>query len=159
MHRDPITQHVQIEQTTSLCSSNDALPTKRVKKEKYGSDEHARELIVKAAKCLFSEVGFHKTTVADIGREMHVSSANVYRFFAAKMDIYAAVCTEILAEIEAWAKQIAASETTARQRLGNLLKFVAAKYSEQYLCDRNLHALIEAAVTEKWGIIQRHIRK
>jgi AcrR family transcriptional regulator len=154
MHCDPITQN--FEKTTILGSSNETLRTTGIQNERYDAYEDTRKLIVKVARRLFSEVGFHKTTVTDIAREIHMSSTNVYRFFASKMDINEAVCTEILAEIEAGAKQIAASGTTARQRLESLLKFVVAKYSEQYLRDRNLHALIEAAVTEDWGTIQRH---
>jgi AcrR family transcriptional regulator len=156
MHCHPITRRFGIETTTSLCSSNDILRTKRTQKERYGADEDTRKLIIKVARRLFSQFCFHKTTIADIAHEMHMSSANVYRFFASKMDINEAVCADILAEIESGAKQIAVSGTTARQRLDSLLKFVEAKYSEQYLRNRNLHALIEEAVTEDWGTIQRH---
>lgn len=159
MHRDPITQNFGTENTTSLCNSNYIFPTKSIKKERYGACEDVSKLIVKVARRLFSEVGFHKTTIADIARETHMSSAKVYHSFASKMDLNEAVCTEILAEIEAGAKQIAASGTTARQRMGSLLKFMEAKYREQYLRDRNLHALIEEATTEGWGAIQRHNSK
>jgi len=33
----------------------------------------------------FRQIGFQKTTVADIARELHMSPANVYRYFAAKI--------------------------------------------------------------------------
>ena len=36
--------------------------------------------IIKAAKHLFNEVGFKKTTVADIAHKLGMSQANVYRF-------------------------------------------------------------------------------
>jgi Bacterial regulatory proteins, tetR family len=39
------------------------------------------------AERLFRQIGFQKTTVADIARELHMSPANVYRFFAAKSEI------------------------------------------------------------------------
>jgi AcrR family transcriptional regulator len=108
MHCDPITQN--FEKTTILGSSNETLRTTGIQNERYDAYEDTRKLIVKVARRLFSEVGFHKTTVTDIAREIHMSSTNVYRFFASKMDINEAVCTEILAEIEAGAKQIAAQE-------------------------------------------------
>ena len=36
------------------------------------------------AERLFGEIGFQKTTVVDIARELGMSPANVYRFFRAK---------------------------------------------------------------------------
>ncbi|MGA2637240.1 helix-turn-helix domain-containing protein, partial [Methylocella sp.] len=40
--------------------------------------------IVEVAARLFGQIGFQKTTVSDIARELHMSPANVYRFFSAK---------------------------------------------------------------------------
>ena len=50
-----------------------------------------RARIVATAERLFREIGFQKTTVADIARELRMSPANVYRFFGAKSEINAAV--------------------------------------------------------------------
>ena len=66
--------------------------TARKSKEK---DTH--QLIVDVAERLFRQIGFQKTTVADIARELHMSPANVYRFFAAKSEINEAVCMHLLA--------------------------------------------------------------
>ena len=40
-----------------------------------------RRKIVDTAERLFREIGYQKTTVADIAKALRMSSANVYRFF------------------------------------------------------------------------------
>ncbi len=65
----------------------------RTEREPNEKDTH--KLIVEVAERLFREIGFQKTTVADIARELHMSPANVYRFFAAKSEINEAVWTSL----------------------------------------------------------------
>ena len=43
-----------------------------------------RGRIVAAAERLFHQFGYQKTTVADIAKDIGMSSANVYRFFESK---------------------------------------------------------------------------
>jgi AcrR family transcriptional regulator len=90
------------------------MQTERETKEK---DTH--KLIVEVAERLFRQIGFQKTTVADMARELHMSPANVYRFFTAKSEINEAVCMDLLSKIEAEAEKIAASPGTA-QKIRNL---------------------------------------
>ena len=40
-----------------------------------------RERILVVAERLFRQIGYQKTTVADIAKELRVSPAGVYRFF------------------------------------------------------------------------------
>ena len=46
-----------------------------------------RARILTTAERLFREIGYQKTTVADIARELRMSPANVYRFFDSKKSI------------------------------------------------------------------------
>jgi AcrR family transcriptional regulator len=57
--------------------------------------------IIGAAERLFNDVGFKKTTVADIAHELRMSPAKIYRFFTSKAEINAAVCGRLFGEIEA----------------------------------------------------------
>ncbi len=57
------------------------------------------ESIVYAAERLIRQTGFQKTTVADIARELQMSPANIYRFFASRSEINVAVCRRIFDEI------------------------------------------------------------
>jgi len=124
--------------------------------EKKSKEKDTHKLIVEVAERLFRQFGFQKTTVADIARELHMSPANVYRFFAAKSEINEAVSMDLLGKIEVKAEEIAASRSTATQRIHNLIGFVEKTHHEQCMFDRNLHELIEAAVTENWPIMRRH---
>jgi AcrR family transcriptional regulator len=62
------------------------------------SDQRCK--IIATAERLFREIGFQKTTVADIARELHMSPANIYRFFGAKSEINAAVAQHLMGEGE-----------------------------------------------------------
>jgi AcrR family transcriptional regulator len=129
----------------------------RAERESKEKDTH--KLIVEVAERLFRQIGFQKTTVADIARELHMSPANVYRFFAAKSEINEAVCMDLLGKIEAEAEKIAASRGTATQKIRNLLGSVEKSHRKQYMFDRKLHDLIEAAITENWAIMRRHTER
>ncbi|MGH6812950.1 MAG: TetR family transcriptional regulator [Methylocella sp.] len=128
--------------------------TEPTEKEAKGKD--SRRLIVEVAERLFRQLGFQKTTVADIARELRMSPANVYRFFGAKSEINAAVCMDLLGKIEAEAEKIAVSRGTALQRMRNLLASVEKSHHKRYTFDRKLHELIEAAMTENWTIMREH---
>lgn len=126
-------------------------------KEAKGKDTH--RLIVEVAERLFRQLGYQKTTVADIARELHMSPANVYRFFGAKSEINAAVCVDLLAKIEAEAGKIAASRGAAPQRMRNLVASVEKANYKRYMFDRKLHELVEAAMTENWAIMREHSQR
>src|SRR5256886_3081403 len=134
-------------------------PIERELTEKEARGKDTRRLIVDVAERLFRQIGFQKTTVADIARELHMSPANVYRFFAAKSEINEAVCMDLLGKIEAEAEKIAASRGTAAQRIRNLFGSVEKTHTKQYMFDRKLHDLIEAAITENWVIMRRHTER
>ena len=58
-------------------------------------EKDQRQQIIETAERLFGEIGFQKTTVADIARELRMSPANIYRFFGAKSEINAAVARHL----------------------------------------------------------------
>ena len=97
------------------------LDGQNMRTERESKEKDTHKLIVEVAERLFRQIGFQKTTVADISRELHMSPANVYRFFAAKSEINEAVCMDLLGKIEAEAEKIAASRSTATQRIRNLI--------------------------------------
>jgi len=122
-----------------------------------GSEEkNTHRLIVDVAKKLFRQLGLQRTTVADIARELNMSPANVYRFFAAKSEINAAVCRDILGRIETEAEKIALGRGSAPQRLQGLFASVERSHYNRYLSDRKLHELVEVAISENWSIMNEH---
>jgi AcrR family transcriptional regulator len=128
-----------------------------IKREPTNRD--ARPLIVEVAERLFRQIGFQKTTVADIAREPHMSPANIYRFFTAKSQINEVVCMDLLSKIEAEAEKIAASRGKAAQKIRNLFNSVENAHHKRFMFDRKLHDLIEAATTENWAIMRWHTER
>src|SRR5258707_14334268 len=55
-----------------------------------------RERILVVAERLFREIGYQKTTVADIAKVLRMSPANVYRFFAPKKAIHEGVARPLM---------------------------------------------------------------
>jgi AcrR family transcriptional regulator len=123
--------------------------------EKESNEKDTHRQIVEVAERLFRKIGFQKTTVADIARELQ-SPTNVYRFFGAKSEINAAVCMDLLGKIETEAGKIVVSRSTALQRMRNLVASVEKAHYKRYMFDRKLHELIEAAVTGNWTIMREH---
>jgi AcrR family transcriptional regulator len=113
--------------------------------------------IIAAAERLFREIGFQKTTVADIARELHMSSANVYRFFSAKSEINAAVAQQLMGEVETAAERIANGPGSAADRLRALVVTNEKMNAERYVADRKIHDMVEAALQENWPIVSQHI--
>ena len=80
-----------------------------------------RASIIATAERLFREIGFQKTTVADIARELRMSPANVYRFFGAKSEINAAVARHLMNEVERRRERSPQGRARPRERLRALV--------------------------------------
>lgn len=122
-------------------------------------DNDQRCRIIATAERLFRQIGFQKTTVADIARELRMSPANIYRFFSAKSEINAAVARQLMGEVETAAEKIAASPGTFAERLRQLVKSNQSMNAERYVVDRKLHDMVEAAIEENWPAIDEHIQR
>ena len=66
--------------------------------ENIEADTRARILVV--AEQLFREIGYQKTTVADIAKVLRMCPANVYRFFDSKKAINEGVARRLMGEVE-----------------------------------------------------------
>lgn len=119
------------------------------------SDQRCK--IIAIAERLFREIGFQKTTVADIARELRMSPANIYRFFGAKSEINAAVAKHLMSEVEAALERIAAGPGAAADRLRELILLNEKMNAERYIADRKIHDMVEAALQENWPIVSNHI--
>ena len=70
-------------------------------------ESDTRERILVVAERLFRQIGYQKTTVADIAKELRMSPANVYRFFDSKKAIHEGVARALMGEVEVEAQRIA----------------------------------------------------
>lgn len=120
-------------------------------------EKDTRQRIVETAERLFRQLGYQKTTVADIARELGMSPANVYRFFGAKSEINEAVARQLMSEVEHAAEAVVAGPGTAAERLRALLHTINKMNGERYVDDRKLHEMVAVALSESWPIVQEHI--
>ena len=120
-------------------------------------DFNTRARIVETAERLFRDIGYQKTTVADIAKELRMSPANVYRFFDSKKAINEAVAERITSSVRAGMTAIAQSDKPATERLRELLMRMNACMCELGATEAKMHDMVEAAMNESWGVISAHI--
>jgi AcrR family transcriptional regulator len=116
-----------------------------------------RERILVEAERLFRQIGYQKTTVADIAKELRMSPANVYRFFESKKAIHEGVARSLMGEVEVEAKRIADGPGPAAVRLRDLMKTIHKMNSERYVGDSKLHEMVEIAMQESWDVCVAHM--
>jgi AcrR family transcriptional regulator len=118
-----------------------------------------RERILVVAERLFRQIGYQKTTVADIAKELRMSPANVYRFFDSKKAIHEGVARGLMGEVEQAARTIAATGGPASVRLRELMTSIHHMNAERYVGDSKLHEMVEVAMEESWDVCVAHMER
>ena len=121
------------------------------------SETDTRERILVVAERLFRQIGYLKTTVADIAKELRMSPANVYRFFDSKKSIHESVARRLMGEVEVEAQHIARSEGPAATRLRQMMTTINRMNTERYVGDSKLHEMVEIAMQEDWDVCVAHM--
>ena len=121
-------------------------------------ERDTRERILVVAERLFRQLGYQKTTVADIAKELRMSPANVYRFFDSKKSIHEGVCRVLMGEVEEAGRVIMAKPGSAAGRLRELITTIHRMNSERYVGDAKLHEMVEIAMQESWEVCVAHIQ-
>ena len=117
-----------------------------------------RERILVVAERLFRQLGYTKTTVADIAKELRMSPANVYRFFDSKKSIHEGVCRILMGEVEDAAAVIMHKPGSASERLRDMILTIHRMNSERYVGDSKLHEMVEVAMQESWDVCVAHMK-
>ena len=120
-------------------------------------ESDTRAHIVVTAERLFRTLGYQKTTVGDVAKELGMSPANVYRFFASKADLRDAVGRQLMGEVESAVAAIAAGPGPAGERLRSAFLAMTTMNQERYLSDHKMHEMIAVALDEAWGMVVEHI--
>src|ERR1700716_3281276 len=118
-----------------------------------------RERILVVAERLFREIGYQKTTVADIAKVLRMSPANVYRFFDSKKAIHEGVARVMMGEVEDAAQAIATKPGPATDRLRELMTSIHRMNRERYVGDSKLHEMVEIAMQESWDVCVAHMER
>ncbi|HEY6862157.1 MAG TPA: TetR/AcrR family transcriptional regulator [Pseudolabrys sp.] len=116
-----------------------------------------RERILVTAERLFREIGYQKTTVADIAKALQMSPANVYRFFDSKKSINAGVARRLMGEVEQASHAIASTRGDAARRLRELLMTIHRMNSDRYVGDSKMHEMVAVAMEENWDVCKAHM--
>jgi AcrR family transcriptional regulator len=117
-----------------------------------------REKILVVAERLFRQIGYQKTTVADIAKELRMSPANVYRFFDSKKAIHEGVARVMMGGVEEAAQAIMNRPGPATERMRELLTTINRMNTERYVGDNKLHEMVEIAMEESWEVCVAHMQ-
>ena len=119
---------------------------------------NTRRRIMATASTFFHEIGYQKTTVADIARALKMSPANVYRFFDSKKAINEAVLEQLISEVEALLAGIANRPgLTPKQRLVTAIEALHHYSVNRYEHYPRIHEMVEAAMGESWDVCRHHL--
>ena len=116
-----------------------------------------RERILVVAERLFRQIGYQKTTVGDIAKELRMSPANVYRFFESKKAIHEGVARALMGEVEQAAQAIVEKPGPAVAKMRELLATIHRMNCERYIGDAKLHEMVEIAMEESWEVCVAHM--
>jgi AcrR family transcriptional regulator len=101
-----------------------------IKERKKREREMRRQQIMVAAKRVFTQKGYEKSTVEDIAREAELSPGTLYLYFKSKDELYASLCLRVLRFINVKVDHVISEKTTAyeEKQLGllNAMKDVYA---------------------------------
>jgi AcrR family transcriptional regulator len=120
-------------------------------------ETNVRERILVTAERLFREIGYQKTTVADIARALRMSPANVYRFFDSKKSINVGVARRLMEQVEGESQAIAKATGSATKRLRELLMTIHRMNADRYVGDTKMHEMVAVAMEENWDVCRAHV--
>jgi AcrR family transcriptional regulator len=119
-------------------------------------EHHLRDRIVDTAGALFDHFGYEKTAVADIAREVGISTAYVYKFFDSKAAIGEAVVSGKLGQLDAGLWAVARGRGSATSRFYKTFDVLLAASRERFMKSKRLHDLAIFATRERWPGVARH---
>lgn len=109
--------------------------------------QRTRQALIDATASLVAERGFHAVGIADIGAEVGVSGAAIYRHFATKDDLLVAVFESVVAELIVGARAIIDNSSTPTDALEQLIEahvtFALARADVIRVYDQEAHNLPE----------------
>lgn len=114
--------------------------------------------ILDSAEKLFRHYGYAKTNVADIAKDLGMSPANVYRFFASKVEIHQAICARLLRTVQALAELILNQDDMSVE--ARLRQWILAMHKitvETMMDQEKVHEMVIVALERDWHVVDAHI--
>lgn len=113
--------------------------------------------ILDTAERLFRHYGCGKTAVADIARELEMSAANIYRFFASKAEIQQAICNRRLDDTRVQALGTAKLRINATERLRCYCLDLHRMTINTMMYEEKLHEMLIVAIESDWSVVEQHV--
>ncbi len=99
-----------------------------------------------------------RPTVADIARDLGMSPANIYRFFASKVEIHQAICGRMLGrQLQAGLRHLAACRSAPRSGCGGMCMRQYQMTLDTMLDEEKVHEMVIVAIERDWHVIEKHI--
>jgi len=122
-------------------------------KSNLAKREATRLRILNKADELFHRLGFYKTTVADIARELKMSPANVYKFFSSKEALVQDVADWNLSLFKATISEALKEEKTSSAKLKVLATTIYQFHKNKFRSDHEMYRLMVAAHDQQWPCV------
>jgi AcrR family transcriptional regulator len=140
---------------------SDSLQTSHAAANAHVADVRSENItrILDTAERLFRHYGYTKTNVADIAKELGMSPANIYRFFASKAEIHQALARRMLAASYDLAVANAAAGETAAEGLRLYALGQHRMTLETMVHENKVHEMVVVAIAQQWQVIEEHIER
>ena len=112
--------------------------------------DQTRLRILHKADELFHRLGFYKTTVADIARELEMSPANIYKFFSSKEALVQAVAEWNLSLFQEAIGEALKEGKSSSAKLKILATTIYQFHKNKFRSDHEMYRLMVAAHDEQW---------
>jgi AcrR family transcriptional regulator len=114
--------------------------------------------ILDSAEKLFRHYGYAKTNVADVAKDLGMSPANIYRFFASKVEIHQAICARLLGTVQTLAELVLSQEdVSVEDRLRQWIHAMHKITVETMMDQEKVHEMVIVALERDWHVVDAHI--
>jgi AcrR family transcriptional regulator len=118
------------------------------------SREQTRELILQKSEELFRHFGFGKTTVADIAKDLDMSTANIYKFFPSKEAIIEASGERNLNAMKESFLSADKSSKSAIERMEILVLTIFRAHQDIFRNEKQVYKLVLTAREGNWACVR-----
>jgi len=134
---------------------NPVIHQEKIASGQRGPAEHERrQQILQAADEHFRHYGYRKTTVADLAKEIGLSSAYIYKFFDSKQAIGSAVCSQCLGAILLDLEQAVAHSKTPVSAMRHIFQGLARHGMKLLSDEKKMHDIVAASFEERWRCLE-----
>ena len=118
-----------------------------------------QQAILDAAHARFVKYGFKKTNMTEIAVDTEMSPGNLYRFFASKEEMGAAVVQRILSKKRVHCHRVIKEEHSSLENLKFFCRFLLDFYYDIYETQEHVTELIDLVFAKQQGIVEELIEK